>query len=256
MKIPISLPDTASRMHVESCPSTNSSLKEILWHTGLAEGSLFCASFQTAGKGQQGATWESEKGKNISCSMLFYPTFIAPENQFQLSMALALGAYAFLKHYVDEGLTIKWPNDLYVHDQKIAGVLIDLASSSLAVEQLIAGVGININQRVFSGELSTKATSLHLITGDTYDLTLLVSQLQNSLWEQYVSLSQNAEHTLSSYKQQLYRREGFYPYRDEQGVFEAEIVDVNSWGHLVLRRLCGQERSYALKEVQFLQGIM
>ena len=106
------------------------------------------AETQTAGRGQRGTHWESESGKNLTLGLRVYPTFLKADEQFRLSEVTALAIAEALDLYTD-GISIKWPNDIYWYDRKICGMLLehDLRGSKIACTRI--GPGININQRQF-----------------------------------------------------------------------------------------------------------
>src|ERR1700752_298971 len=134
---------------LKETPSTNLSAYEMLSMNRLPEGSAVLAKFQTKGKGQFGTQWESEKEKNILASFVFYPGFLEPKELFMLNQAIALGVYDCVKQVVKKKVSVKWPNDIYVGDKKIAGILIENSITFSDVNYSIAGVGLNVNQEKF-----------------------------------------------------------------------------------------------------------
>src|SRR5690242_15054378 len=104
---------------IESVESTNSYLSELLKTQLVAEGSVVRAFSQLAGRGQMGARWSSEDGKNLLVSFAFYPTFVVPRNLFLLNKTYALGVYDFLKSIIGNDLKLKWPNDIYWKSKKL-----------------------------------------------------------------------------------------------------------------------------------------
>jgi len=133
---------------VESVASTNSYLKELAHSRTLDEGTVIVTRNQTAGKGQQGNAWESEAGKNITCSILLYPSFLPVQHFFLLSEVISLGVKETLDAYTD-GITIKWPNDIYYCERKIAGILIENEITGSNISMSVAGIGVNVNQEQF-----------------------------------------------------------------------------------------------------------
>ena len=126
--------------------STNDQAFMLLKTINPVEGTVIYADFQKAGRGQKDNKWESEKGKNLLLSIILYPTSIRPEDQFYLSMAVSLGICDFIDSFFP-GSKIKWPNDIYINDDKIAGILIENSVMGETIESTIAGIGININQK-------------------------------------------------------------------------------------------------------------
>ena len=103
--------------------STNSYLAGTA--SALPGGTVIYTYRQTAGRGQKGNSWESEDNKNLAFSYLLKSPHIEPSRQFFISEAVSLAVADMLSQYVPEGISIKWPNDIYYRDQKICGILIE-----------------------------------------------------------------------------------------------------------------------------------
>ena len=238
-------------MKVESTDSTNSLLKQMLakgeWPKG--EGFLY-AGFQTAGRGQTGNGWESEEGKNLLCSILLPPR----ENLFELNIIVSVAVQRLL----GEDFTIKWPNDIYWGDKKIAGILIENAIVGSEVKYSIAGIGLNVNQTEFLSD-APNPISLKQITGKEYD----IDQLMQKLYDEVQRTSQ--EDVWGEYKAHLYRREGFWPFverkvstaptmnadKETKDAFMAQIKDILSTGEIVLIDKDNKERIYHFKQIRY-----
>lgn len=235
-------------IRLEETTSTNNYLRGLVGKEPLPEGSIVVTEYQTAGRGQVGNTWESEPGKNLMFSVILYPDFLPANRQFLISQIAALSVKETLDVYVD-GITVKWPNDIYWHDQKICGMLIenDLTGHSLYCS--VIGIGININQREFLSD-ALNPVSLVQITGREYDREEILNSFLKRLYDRYLGLLQEKEEEIrSAYMAALYRGDGFHPYRDEQGVFRACIQGIEPTGHLILKTDNGEVRRYAFKEV-------
>ena len=228
--------------------STNNYLRGLVGKEPLPEGSVVVTEFQTAGRGQVGNSWESEGGRNLMFSVILYPDFLPANRQFLISQIAALSVKETLDQYIDD-VTVKWPNDIYWKDRKICGMLIenDLTGHSLYCS--VIGIGININQREFLSN-APNPVSLFQITGREYEREELLNSFLKRLYDRYLGLILEKEEEIrNSYMAALYRGEGFYPYRDEQGVFQARIQGIEPTGHLILELNDGEVRRYAFKEV-------
>ena len=201
------------------------------------------AEYQTAGRGCGTNSWESERGKNLTFSVLIHPEEISARRQFHISMAVSLAVCEALGQYIGD-LSIKWPNDIYWRNGKIAGMLIENQLQGDIIRDSIIGIGLNMNQRVFKSD-APNPVSLWQITGEEADRQQLLDDILRCL-EHYLY-----QDVRQQYLQMLYRRKGFHPYIGEDGAFMAEIADVEDDGHLVLLDDSGQRRRYAFKEVQF-----
>jgi len=236
---------------VETVASTNSFLKELAHRQILEEGTVIVTRNQTEGRGQRGNSWESEAGKNITCSMLLYPSFLPVQRFFLLSEAVALGVKETLDAYTD-GIILKWPNDVYYQERKIAGILIENELTGNTYSLSIAGIGLNVNQEHFlSG--APNPVSLKQITGMNYDTGIILEELVRNILYRYEQLKAgDTENLIRMYHEALYRKTGFHRYEDGEGNFSARINRVSDDGllHLVTDR--NEERSYTFKAVHFL----
>lgn len=209
------------------------------------------AEYQTAGKGQGKNTWESNEGENLLFSFLCHPKQVPARRQFILSQAIALAVRDALRPIVGP-VEVKWPNDIYWHDHKLGGILIECSLTGSMVRDCILGVGININQREFEN-LTKNPISLYQITHRDIDREALLQAIIDD-FEHYLRLIEygNYDSIAASYMHALYRRNGFHAYRDDGGDFLARFVTIQPSGHLVLKDEDGMLRTYAFKEVKFL----
>ena len=208
------------------------------------------ADFQTAGKGQGSHTWESEAGKNLLFSIKVHPRWVPVRQQFLLSMAGAIAIKEALETYVD-GITLKWPNDVYWYDKKISGTLIETSIDSKGIKTCIFGIGINVNQEAFHSD-APNPVSLRQILGHEVDKDELLQKVIEG-FRRYYELLRRADYMDVSgiYHLSLYRRKGFHRYEDADGDFEGAFVEVEDDGHLILHDKQGVIRSYSFGEVKF-----
>ena len=226
-------------MHIDETDSTNRWLRE----QGGEENVVVWADYQTAGRGCGTNHWESERGKNLTFSMLLHPHDVPAQKQFRISRAISLALCKALGQHIGD-LSIKWPNDIYWRDGKIGGILIEVTLLGNKVKDCIIGIGLNINQRVFRSDAPNPVSMWQICEQETDCEQLLQEILQ--AFQEYMGKSNKDE-----YQSMLYRRKGFHPYADKDGAFMAEIIDVEDDGHLLLRDDNGQLRRYAFKEVTF-----
>lgn len=236
-------------IRLKEIDSTNCFLREYK-EEGEEDMLIAVADFQTAGKGQGTHTWESEEGKNLLFSIKVHPHWVPVRQQFLLSMAEALALKDALDTYVD-GITLKWPNDVYWNDKKISGTLIETTVDSKVIKTCIFGTGINVNQVEFSSD-APNPVSLCQILGHEVDRDELLQKIVDA-FEQYYELLRRADYMDVSgiYHLALYRRKGFHRYEDADGEFEGALVEVEDDGHLILHDKQGVMRSYAFGEVKF-----
>lgn len=205
---------------------------------------------QTQGRGQVGNKWECSPFRNISITVIFRPERLEACNQFAVSMVISLGCKDFIDRYV-EGCTIKWPNDVYVGEKKIAGILIEHFIAGAYVGHSLCGIGININQPGFVSNAPNPVSLLQL-TGKEYDLHTALEELLACIGRRYAQIG-GYKRLEADYLDNLYRKNGIFAWRDEHGLFRGEIFGVDEYGQLIIRDTEGTLRVYAFKEVVFIR---
>lgn len=153
------------------------------------EGTVIIADEQIEGRGQRSNLWLTEPKKNLTCSYILKPVFLAAKNQFSLSAAVALALYETVSEFLPENaVKIKWPNDILVDGKKIAGILIENSLRGSNLETSIVGIGLNVNQTNFPKGLN--ATSLKSITKEELNIDDVLNALNSHLEKQYLRLRQ------------------------------------------------------------------
>jgi BirA family biotin operon repressor/biotin-[acetyl-CoA-carboxylase] ligase len=199
-------------------------------------GMVIFTTEQVAGRGQRGKSWASEKGASIAYSALLQPEFLTVSQQFLLSKTIALGVHDFLaKHVGSEELRIKWPNDIFWRDRKLAGILIEsVLSSSGHWQWAIIGIGINVNQAQFDKHLPNPV-SIRQITGKQFNSEELVHALSDNITHRLQQLEQKETDRIhDNYNQWLYKKGETAAFRQEDNSFTAMVTEVNPQGELVL----------------------
>jgi BirA family biotin operon repressor/biotin-[acetyl-CoA-carboxylase] ligase len=226
-------------IELQSIDSTNNyALAQI--HANLAQaGACFFAHEQTAGKGQRGKSWATEKGSNISLSIVLKPSFLQVFQQFRLSTCVAVAARRFLSDHGGDAISIKWPNDVYWKNSKIAGILIEnIARASESTEGrwewAVVGIGVNVNQTEFPSGLKNPV-SLTQITGKNYNTIDMAKQLCRCLDHFYNKLvDEKFDLILEEYNAHLYKKNEVVKFKMENRIFEARVKAVNEVGQLVV----------------------
>ena len=234
-------------IHIDETDSTNRWLRD--YALSQPEGDYVVVSeYQTAGRGCGTNSWESERGKNLTFSLLIHPTEITADCQFRISEAVSLALCETLDGYVtDRQVSVKWPNDIYVDDCKICGMLIENRLRGRLMTDSIIGIGLNVNQREFFSDAPNPVSLVQLLG---YEVAL-EPLLQAFLQKLEPMLQMDPETLGKAYRERLYRREGEHEYRDGKGLFRAKLLNVLDDGRLVLLDTEGTARIYAFKEVQF-----
>lgn len=233
-------------IRLEECASTNSALAAIARES--PHSTVVITRNQTAGRGQRGNSWEAAPGENLTFSLLLKGTGVAPRDQFVISEAVALGIADALRRLMPEiEISVKWPNDIYAGDMKICGILIENTLTGNSITHSIAGIGINVNQTVFTSD-APNPVSMAMLTGIRRDLDRVLALTLDSIDSR---LTQPREELHADYMASLWRRAGG-AYRDAATgeEFFAVIADVAPSGHITLLDTNNRSRVYAFKEVQ------
>ena len=234
----------SNRIFFKELESTNSYLSRALVTEQLTEGTIVLTEYQSAGKGQTGNKWESEKGKNLTFSIILYPSFIRPSEQFLISVAISLGICDYLRRHIDNCF-IKWPNDIYVSNDKIAGILIEHSLMADKIQYTIAGIGLNINQERFISD-AINPVSLKLLTGLEYDLDIALEQLSLDLDKRYNQLINKKFGQLrNDYIRQIFRLNEWSQFKDSSGYFRGRITTVTDEGLVRVEKEGGEVVDYA-----------
>lgn len=239
-------------LSLEETDSTNSWVKRNV--AMLEAPCLVVAMRQTAGRGQRGNSWESEGGKNLTCSALLRPERLEAKQQFGISEAVSLAVCDVLDELGVEA-KVKWPNDIYAGDRKICGILIEHSLLGNRIVETVAGIGLNLNQRVFlSG--APNPVSVVQLTGRETEIMKVAEILESKLGHR-VSQAENPALLRGEYMTRLWRGDGgYYPFsiRATGEMITARIENIALDGMLTLRHYDGNEGVYAFKEVEFILG--
>ena len=245
--------------------STNSRLA--LERESAQDGEVYAAFFQTAGRGQRGNLWESRAGENLTFSLLLKPLTIPIREQFCISQIAALGVVDYLETK-GVGALIKWPNDIYVGDSKICGILIENFARGADVAQSIVGIGLNLNQKSFAREI-TNATSLSLLTGRDYNPEDELPQLLECILHEYTLIAEGEEYRYKRtsadgrYLSLLYRRGEWHDFEEmppsdvptekRSGQrLRARILGIDNSARLMLETEEGTIKYYWFKEIKYI----
>lgn len=232
--------------------STNQYATKLLAEKKPPEGTIILTHDQYAGKGQAQNKWESAPHKNLTFTTILYPKFLPARNQFLLNQVVSLSVWETLQHYIGAGVTIKWPNDIYVFDKKITGILIQNSLKGSTLQSTIIGTGINVNQKKFVSD-APNPTSMALEIGKELALEAVLATFCQKLEHNYLQLKANQTAQLQQrYLNNLFRfkKTEFYQ-RMDGTIFKGQIVGVTKIGKLMIKTVDGTEE-FAFKEVKYL----
>lgn len=219
---------------------------------GEAEGIVIAAHQQQKGRGQRGNVWNSEQSKNLTFSILLRPRFLRVEDQFQISKVVAISLCECVQQLVTtEKVQIKWPNDIYVGNNKVSGVLIENSFSSEMLDVSVVGIGLNVNQVQFPANVPNP-TSIAKLAGREFNIEVVLEKYLG-IFNKWYSFLQKNGHALidEAYLKLLYRRGECFSYISKGVEFSAQIEGVSPIGELILQLPNGTSQTFAFKEVAF-----
>ncbi len=233
--------------------STNQYALSLLSKSKPIEGTVISTDDQYQGRGQIGSGWESEPRKNITISLILYPTFLPIKNQFLLNQAISLSVMDCIQKFLPGNVKIKWSNDIYIENNKVSGILIQNNLSNSRIYSSIIGIGINVNQTKFITQ-PPNPTSFKLETWQEFDLQVVRNELCHCLEIRYLQLKAGKIALLQDdYLQNLYRFEKMALYqRLNEDVFYGKIIGIENSGKLKIEDEFGVVESFAVKEIRFL----
>jgi BirA family transcriptional regulator, biotin operon repressor / biotin---[acetyl-CoA-carboxylase] ligase len=235
-------------IELESVDSTNNYAMARI-HEGLAfDGMVYLARHQWAGKGQRGKTWISEPGQNLMMSLVIDPSPLNLTQQFLFSAAIALAILDLVEGIQNKNWKIKWPNDIYWSDRKAGGLLIESVVTGQTWVWAVVGIGINLNQTSFPGEIPN-AISLNQITGVQYEPVAIIKELVPTIREQISILHKTPDQILRRLNNSLYKKDQVITLKKNDELFVSVLKSVDSNGLLIT-----EDGIFKLGEVEWIVG--
>jgi len=237
---------------LDAIDSTNDFLKSLADKEDIKSFTVVTAQHQTKGKGQMGAKWHSEKGKNLTMSLLLKNVLPSVDTIYTFNIIVALSITEVLEHYNIPALSIKWPNDIMSANKKIGGILIENVFKNTGAIVSIVGIGLNVNQRNFDD--LPKASSLAAITNKEFDLETVLVKIVNNIEGYIIQLSTvpSAELWLR-YNNKLFKKSIPTVFENLEGEkFMGIIKEVNKAGKLQVLLEDESTASFEIKEIKML----
>jgi BirA family transcriptional regulator, biotin operon repressor / biotin---[acetyl-CoA-carboxylase] ligase len=232
------------------CHSTNDEASRLIQAGNVMEGTTIVAQHQTAGRGQRGNTWISERGKNLTFSIVLKPVALPAKDQFYLNMAIALGVYDYLQENFKDPIKIKWPNDILIKGKKVCGILIENQVSGQQIQHSIVGVGLNVNQEKFSLE---NATSLRVLSGKEFQLEDVLECVLEKIESRYLLVREQLLDSISiAFTEVMYWLGEQHVFSTHGVEFTGMITGIDEIGRLKIQTSEGL-RTFGVKEVEFLR---
>ncbi len=241
-------------IELEETDSTNEYAQQLITSSDPVEGTAILAYTQVLGKGQRGVSWESDPYKNLTFSIILHPRFISSNDSFLLNKAISLGVYDYVYSVLGENTKIKWPNDIYFEQKKVAGILIENTLRGNKIVHSIVGIGLNINQTVFIS--SALAASFKSFTGKDYTIFECLNNLCKNIEVRYLQLKSSKYEIINSdYLKSLFAFNEIRKYKAGEEMFMAKISGISPEGKLILETISGETRMYYFKEVGLCQNL-
>jgi BirA family biotin operon repressor/biotin-[acetyl-CoA-carboxylase] ligase len=245
-------------LHLPSVDSTNNYAKQHLAKSSPIDGTVILADEQFAGRGQAGNVWQSEPNKNLTFSIIYQTSFLQATEQFYLSMAVSLGIkhaiHSIIQKFSNSITKIKWPNDIYVGNKKIAGILIENTISGMHLKDSVIGIGLNVNQENFPEEIN--ATSLKVLLKNEMKKTEILNEILVFVEKYFLLLKERKfERIKKEYLENIFRYNETAFFKKEEQIFEGKITDVDVTGNLIIETQNGSgssERKFGFKEISFI----
>lgn len=244
---------TGKSIHfLPSCHSTNTVASDLIRSKKAVNGLTVITNEQTAGRGQQGNTWLSAANLNLTFSTIFFPDSYLIADSFYLNIISSLAVSKTIEPFLPSGkkVYVKWPNDIYIENKKVSGILIENALRGDKVNSVVMGIGINVNQTVFN---LPQATSLIQEAGNEINLQELFVKLCETIEHYYLMLEQGSKKELQElYLQKLLGLNKTLSFSDAEGTFSGSIRGITPSGELKIEKESGLIQNYSFKEVTFL----
>ncbi len=236
--------------HLGQIDSTNAYLQRKQSETDIRNW-LVSADEQTAGKGMGSNGWESEARQNLTFSVALDVSFLPAQRQFLLSEAVPLGIIEVLDTILpSEKWSIKWPNDIFYENRKLAGILINSTIKANMMDVSIVGIGLNVNQMQFQ-DWPTHPISLKMITGEDYDLRPLLEQIAEHLLIKVQQLKSDPAAIEQDYLKRLFRYRRWADYEVDGEIMRLFMTGIDSFGRLQLVDEQQVLRTFDIKEIKF-----
>ena len=237
---------------LDAIDSTNNYLKKIILNKAISDYTVVTAKFQTEGKGQLGAKWESEHSKNLICSIYKKNIKIKVQNQFVISALVSLALIKTLRKVNLLNLHIKWPNDIMSDNKKICGILIENIVKENYIKDSVIGIGLNVNQTIFNN--LPNATSIHNLTGTLHNKDEILKVLVKNIKHYFNVLNKSSINLIyEKYESYLFRINKPSTFKNSKGeIFSGYIKGITCSGKLNVMLEDNLQESYDLKEVSIL----
>ncbi len=235
---------------VDKCVSTNDLAKDMKMKGSLSDKTAIVTKLQSKGKGQGKNEWHSEEGKNLLVSF-YRKTSLKVEQHFMLTITASLAIQNALDK-VGVKSCVKWPNDIYVGERKIAGILIENTLMQDKINDTIIGLGLNINQNEFPESIPNPVSIIQILKKEVsvgYVMELVANEFD--LFFNFM-MEGAGEKLYHRYTENLYRLKEWSSYKFEGQVHSARIRGVLPDGKLIIETIEGEIKHFLFGEIEYL----
>jgi len=239
-------------LKLDAIDSTNSYLKDLIKENDVNNWTVVVAEYQKNGKGQLDNSWFSDRGKNLTFSIIAKMDHLKVKHQHYLNYSISIALYNVLKYYIPKKLSIKWPNDILSANDKVSGILIENSIKNDTVKYAIIGIGLNVNQVHFPKDI-TNATSLKNVLMKTLDKDELLDKILLEIQYQFVLIKQKKFLEIKQmYEDVLYKKAIPSMFIDSyNNTFLGKIIGVGKEGKLQVELENESIREFDFKEIKF-----
>ena len=205
------------------------------------------ADFQKMGKGRNKNSWQSQKGKNLLMSILFNHK-VELNDQFKLNAIISLSIAELVSIYTDNKVYVKWPNDIIVSNNKIAGVVVENTVRKNIIKSSVIGIGVNINQKKFQ-KFNPDATSLSILNNKEYEIDEVKKRLLELIEINYKNFDPKF---LIQYNNILFRKNKYTMFVTGENTFRAKIQSVQYDGSVIMKDETGKSKKFKVNDIKYL----
>jgi len=229
--------------------STNSEAQRLLAAGTVVNGTSLLAKEQTEGKGQLGRSWYADAGSHLAMSVILIPQNLTAIELPLTGMKVSLGIVRALKQLdVNLDPQIKWPNDIYVNEKKLAGILLENALAGNKIQHIIIGIGMNVNERIFPDDLPNPI-SLFMATGQQYDLYEMAQLIRMHVMETV----ENCDlYWKQEYDECIFGRHSIRKFDRLGQQIEGIVMGVDEQGRILLKIKDGSIQSFFSHEIKWI----
>jgi len=246
MKAPLGI----RHLHFDQIDSTNAEAKRQINSGTATDGMVITTDWQTNGVGQYDRPWSSERGQNIMMTLILKPNDLKAIDQFYLNMVVGVALQNIVAQYADTA-SIKWPNDIYIGDKKVAGILIQNYVQGAYIKSSIIGMGINVGQKKWPSDIPNP-TSLEIATQQSLDRNVLLAEILEAISKEYKWLLNGSKGIRDRYHMALYQRGGLMTFEIEREEITATIKGIDEIGRLIIDQPEIGDRAYRHDQIRMI----